>query len=228
MPDMQQGYACMLDSILLSAGTTILTDWGEQGILFRDESKKDWATCVNLDSGITNVMDIDDSDYGTKFLNPSNPDVVSFLLDLLRDLASYKDLDGIVLDRCRYDDLAADFSDISRKAFENHIGRNVTNWPDDVLAPGNHIAAVRLPYLYEAVARIPCEDHIRLRFGSPRSHKKRESQYKIRLLRRWLVFLILRIRSKLGKQYFQSFHLLQMGDVRLYEIRLCRKNSIIY
>ncbi|MCI2082775.1 MAG: family 10 glycosylhydrolase [Bacteroidales bacterium] len=117
---------------------------GEQGILFRDESKKDWATCVNLDSGITNVMDIDDSDYGTKFLNPSNPDVVSFLLDLLRDLASYKDLDGIVLDRCRYDDLAADFSDISRKAFENHIGRNVTNWPDDVLAPGT----TSLPSVY--------------------------------------------------------------------------------
>lgn len=109
---------------------------GEQGMLFRDASKKDWATCVNLSTGITNVMDISGDTYGTKFLCPSNPDVVSFLIDLLKDLAAYKNLDGIILDRCRYDDLENDFSDYSRSAFEKYIGKTIANWPSDVLSPG--------------------------------------------------------------------------------------------
>lgn len=122
---------------------------GEQGMLFRDSSKKDWATCVNLSSGITNVMDLSGDDYGTKFLCPSNPDVVSFLISLLKDLAAYRNLDGIILDRCRYDDLAADFSDYSRTAFEKYLGQTVTNWPSDVLAPGT----TSLPYTYPSLMK---------------------------------------------------------------------------
>jgi len=49
-------------------------------------------------------------------LNPANDDVQNFVLQLLGDLAKY-DLDGIILDRCRYDDygLESDFSAVSKQ-----------------------------------------------------------------------------------------------------------------
>ena len=109
---------------------------GTDGMLFRDSSRKEWASVLNLEGGLTNMMDTDDDAYSAKFLNPAHPEVVAFLLDMLEDLASYDELDGIFLDRCRYDCLAADFSDISREAFESYIGKKIENWPNDIMTPG--------------------------------------------------------------------------------------------
>lgn len=109
---------------------------GQQGMLFRDSGRHEWATSINTSSGVTNVMDITDGSYGTKFLNPSNSEVRTFLLNLLGDLAKY-DLDGIFLDRCRYDDLAADFSETSRTAFEQYTGSRVANFPSDIISAGS-------------------------------------------------------------------------------------------
>src|SRR5690554_3378154 len=53
---------------------------GSQGILYRDASKKDWATSENLSIGITNTMD---AGGGTKFLNPANVAVQDYLCELL-------------------------------------------------------------------------------------------------------------------------------------------------
>ena len=112
---------------------------GSEGMLFRDASKKDWATVINSADGLVNTMDLldDSSDYGAKFLNPANDDVQAFALQLLRDLAKYN-LDGIVLDRCRYDDygLMSDFSDESRAKFEAYIGETVPNFPGDIMPAG--------------------------------------------------------------------------------------------
>lgn len=112
---------------------------GTDGMLFNDPSKKDWATVINASSGLVNTMDLTNSstDWGTRFLNPANSDVQKFLLQMLADLAEY-DLDGIVLDRCRYDDygLMSDFSDESREKFEAFIGYTLTNYPAVIFAPG--------------------------------------------------------------------------------------------
>lgn len=112
---------------------------GSQGMLFRDSSKKSWATTLNLSSGLTNEMDLNslndpNNTYGTKFLNPANDDVQTFILNLLGDLSKYN-LDGIFLDRCRYNDLLADFSDETKTKFEKYLGKSI-NFPSDVLAPG--------------------------------------------------------------------------------------------
>ncbi|MEE3429655.1 MAG: alpha amylase family protein [Candidatus Cryptobacteroides sp.] len=112
---------------------------GSEGMLFRDKSKKSWATVINSSSGPVSTMDLldDSSDYGAKFLNPANDDVQDYVISILKDLAKY-DVDGIVLDRCRYDDygLMSDFSDISRNKFEKYIGKSVTNYPSDIMAAG--------------------------------------------------------------------------------------------
>ena len=105
-------------------------------MVFSDDSKRDWCTVQNLSSGLTSCMDV--SDYGPRFLNPAHPSVQDFVVTLVGELAAYKELDGIVLDRCRYDDsgLQSDFSDDSRHAFEKYVGQRVTSWPSDIFAPG--------------------------------------------------------------------------------------------
>ena len=109
---------------------------GSEGMVFSDDSKRDWCTVQNLSSGLTSCMDV--SDYGPRFLNPAHPSVQDFVVTLVGELAAYKELDGIVLDRCRYDDsgLQSDFSDDSRHAFEKYAGQRVTSWPSDIFAPG--------------------------------------------------------------------------------------------
>lgn len=112
---------------------------GNDGMLYRDADKKDWATVINSKSGLVNTMDLTNSstDWGARFLNPANDEVQKYLLQMLADLAKY-DLDGIVLDRCRYDDygLMSDFSDESRQKFESFIGYTVPNYPSGIFAPG--------------------------------------------------------------------------------------------
>lgn len=113
---------------------------GPEGIMYDDPAKKEWATVINSADGLINTMDLQDSskDYGAKFLNPANDEVVAYLISLIAELAAYEDLDGIILDRCRYDDygLQSDFSDISRQKFEEYIGYQITNFPADILPPG--------------------------------------------------------------------------------------------
>ena len=109
------------------------TSLGQQGLLYRDNSKKGWATCYNLQAGITNAIDAGQS---TLFYNPAHPDVQAYLLQLIKDLASYKDLDGIILDRCRYVGLEADFSEESKTQFMKYIGVVSLEWPSDVLPAG--------------------------------------------------------------------------------------------
>lgn len=130
----------------MTAGNHYNYGLGEQGLLFRDASKKDWATSLNLESGITNVMDVTGElvdIYGTKFFNPANDEVQNFLCGLLGDLAKY-DLDGIFLDRGRYDDLRSDFSDVTRQKFEAFLGEKIINFPADILPAG----ATSLPETY--------------------------------------------------------------------------------
>lgn len=106
---------------------------GNQGILYRDNSKKSWATSENLSTGITNTMD---SGSGTKFFNPANDEVQTYLCGLLKDLAKYN-LDGIFLDRGRFDGIQSDFSDVTRQKFQTYLGGvSIPNYPGDILAPG--------------------------------------------------------------------------------------------
>lgn len=106
---------------------------GNQGLFYRDPSKKEWATSLNTLSGIKNTMELGS---GTKFLNPSNEDAQNYLIDLLKDLAKYN-LDGIFLDRGRFEGISSDFSASTRKKFEAYLGGvTIQNFPDDILPPG--------------------------------------------------------------------------------------------
>lgn len=119
----------------MACGNTGVYGLESVGMVFRDSNNHDWVTRLNTADGIVSMMDV--ADYSTKFLNPAHPEVVEFLCNLLKDLAAYQELDGIILDRCRYDDLMCDFSDVSRQQFEEYIGQPIANWPSDVMTPGS-------------------------------------------------------------------------------------------
>ncbi len=110
---------------------------GPDGFIFNDPAKKSWATVINAEGGLVNTLDIQDP--GVIFLNPANDAVVDYLITLIAELAGYENLDGIILDRCRYGDygLQSDFSEVSRNKFEDYIGYKVTNFPGDIAPPGN-------------------------------------------------------------------------------------------
>lgn len=110
------------------------TSLGNQGLLYTDVSKKNWATEIITDNGIVNVLD--QNETGSKFFNPVNEQVQEYLLGILEDLAkNYPDLDGIILDRGRFAGLQSDFSSYTRNKFEQYIGQIVQNYPDDIMTP---------------------------------------------------------------------------------------------
>ncbi len=111
---------------------------GASGLLATDPSKKDWETQYNTAEGIR-AKERGDA-HSALFFNPAHPEVQAYLIGLIEDLAAYKDLDGIFLDRCRYAGLQSDFSELSRKLFMEYIGVDSINWPSDVLPAGTTYA----------------------------------------------------------------------------------------
>lgn len=66
------------------------------------------------------------------FTNPALPEVQEHEIALFKEVAGKYDLDGIILDRARYDNIMSDFSDFSRKAFEAYIGQELERFPEDI------------------------------------------------------------------------------------------------
>ena len=102
---------------------------GTLGMLYNKPELKKWCSVDNLSGGLTNAME--DPETGPRFLDPANPEVQEFLLTLLGELAAYEGLDGIVLDRCRYDDnnLDAGYTDAAKVAFTKYCGDAPAKWP---------------------------------------------------------------------------------------------------
>lgn len=68
----------------------------------------------------------------TMFCDPLNPEVRHHELDIVREIATNYDVDGLVFDdRLRYAGLNADFGPRERAAFEQSVGHPL-HWPDDV------------------------------------------------------------------------------------------------
>ncbi|MEN7547274.1 alpha amylase family protein [Rapidithrix thailandica] len=110
------------------------TSLGSEGMLFREADKRHWATQLLTESGLVNTLDKNAKE--AKFFNPVNENVQNYLCDMLDDLAAYEGLDGVFLDRGRFDDLDSDFSNESKKKFEAYLGYSLQNFPADVMTPG--------------------------------------------------------------------------------------------
>ena len=103
---------------------------GNIGMLYDHPELRDWAAVDYSARGLVNHLD-DDTTVGGRFMDPVNPEVQAFLLKLLEEVAAYDGLDGIVMDRCRFDDYALDagYTEAARKAFSEYIGHQPERWP---------------------------------------------------------------------------------------------------
>ena len=99
-----------------------------EGPIFSGDIPASWATVQNTADGLRSSFH--EGVQGTVFLNPADDDVQDYVLSLLKEVAAY-DVDGIVLDRCRYDDsgLQSDFSEISKAKFAAYLGEEPAGWP---------------------------------------------------------------------------------------------------
>ncbi len=103
----------------------------QRGIIYTNHA--DWQSKLYTDSGIIDISKIKTKLSG--MLNPANADVQKYELSILNELLQkYKKLDGIILDRVRYDGMESDFSDLSKKLFEKYIGKKVSHFPEDIFS----------------------------------------------------------------------------------------------
>lgn len=87
---------------------------------------------ATLESG-TQFVKAEDYPSASTFVNPILPEVQEYELSVIREIAENYDVDGISLDRARYSNGRADFSQESRDAFEAYLGEAVDSWPSDVM-----------------------------------------------------------------------------------------------
>jgi Uncharacterized protein conserved in bacteria len=80
--------------------------------------------------GLTPVMEI--KDKATMFLNPALPEVQDYEIAILKEVVSNYAVDGIMLDRTRYDCVNSDFSEASKDMFQKYIGKSLKKYPEDI------------------------------------------------------------------------------------------------
>ncbi|WP_310225367.1 Ig-like domain-containing protein [Paenibacillus qinlingensis] len=108
----------------------------------------DWEEQVYRPEDNGQILRLRESKYYTSgkslvaFVNPANDDVRAFELKNMEEVIKNYDVDGVVLDRTRYDNETADFSPLTRAKFETFLaarGKSLTNWPADVFSYVNNV-----------------------------------------------------------------------------------------
>lgn len=92
----------------------------------------EWASEVYVPGkGIVSIMT--EKQKYSAMINPIHPAFQEHILNVLKELIrNYPTLDGLMLDRVRYDGIGADFSTLSREKFEEYLGQKVERFPEDI------------------------------------------------------------------------------------------------
>ena len=100
-----------------------------RGIVY--DARQDWQS-QNYVPGQGIIPSSQIKGKATVFVNPALPEVQDYERSILVECATKYPVDGIMVDRTRYDNIQSDFSDFSRKQFEKYIGKKVKHWPEDI------------------------------------------------------------------------------------------------
>lgn len=101
----------------------------DRGLVYN--GKDHWQSVNYTDSGLVPISKL--KHKYSAMTNPALKEVRGHELDVIREVVTrYPQLDGILLDRVRYDGIEADFSSASRSAFESYTGAKVENFPQDI------------------------------------------------------------------------------------------------
>lgn len=102
----------------------------DRGLIY--SSHPEWASTVYTPQGLKSITQ--QKEKYSAMVNPIDPTFRTHIINVLRDLVKrYPSLDGIMLDRVRYDGIEADFSNMSRQAFEKDIHQKLKHFPEDIL-----------------------------------------------------------------------------------------------
>jgi len=69
------------------------------------------------------------------YVNPANKEVQDFELLRVKELLDHYEVDGVIMDRTRYDNQYADFSEVTRIQFVEYLknkGKELVHWPGDI------------------------------------------------------------------------------------------------
>ena len=126
---------------------------------------KDWEEIVQRPEDKGQLLRITESTIGQQaaagkkialaFVNPANKEVQDFQLLRVEEVLKNYDVDGIVLDRCRYDNLYADFSHVTRNAFADYLkqqNKKLENFPNDAFIINEEGNIVQGKYFVEWIA----------------------------------------------------------------------------
>lgn len=98
------------------------------------EGKSDWATIVyppNIEVEFIPITE--QKNKYSAMANPVNDEFKEYILNIFKEfVGKYPNLDGIILDRVRYDGFTSDFSELSKLKFETYLGEEVEHFPDDI------------------------------------------------------------------------------------------------
>lgn len=102
----------------------------DRGLVYTDHPE--WASMVYTpENGIIPITQ--EKKKYSAMINPVIEEYRSYIVSVLKEVVTlYPELDGIILDRVRYDGITADFSDLSRQKFEEYLGEKIVTFPDDI------------------------------------------------------------------------------------------------
>lgn len=99
----------------------------DRGIVYTKHPE--WATIIYTKDGFIPVTQ--QKHKYSAMVNPALEQVREYELKIIEEIVKKFDIDGLVLDRVRYDGIYADFSDSSRFRFEKWLGKEI-RFPDDI------------------------------------------------------------------------------------------------
>lgn len=103
----------------------------DRGIIYGEHAA--WQSICYINGELVPISSVKTNYNG--MMNPSNPEVQQYQLDVLKEFATkYPEVDGVIYDRVRYDEITSDFSELSKTQFEEYAGVKVENYPEDILS----------------------------------------------------------------------------------------------
>lgn len=123
------GVAGVLPQV--STGGCVLAASGEAAAQLRLATIPGSKAQLDVDPLFVPIRERPEQQYPL-MMNPNDPRVRDRELAILREVVENYAVDGVIYDdRLRYGGLNADFSELSKRAFEKVVGKPL-NWPDDV------------------------------------------------------------------------------------------------
>lgn len=123
--------AFITDPIAPPEGGWVLLADGKAAATFEQLASLGIAARLEVSPIFKPIADSDTEGFAV-FVNPLLPEVRSRILGMIRELVENYPIDGIVMDRLRWANINVDFSETSRRLFEQRFGTDY-RFPEDII-----------------------------------------------------------------------------------------------